>query len=77
MSRSWLHSEFERSNRDSMKLDRDVADIRRTSAGRDLGNGGCGAATNAIAVGVPEPRPARAASPRSAPAHSARFWQPV
>lgn len=33
-------SKFKRSNRDSTKLGRDVSDIRRACAVRDLGNGG-------------------------------------
>lgn len=49
------------SNRDSTKLNRDVADIRRACAVRDLGNGGCAAATSAIAVAVPDTRPERPA----------------
>lgn len=65
-------SKSERSNRDSTKLDRDVADIRRACAVRDLGNGGCGgAATIAIAVAVPGVRPARPA-PRPATARAPR-----
>ncbi|CAB3236058.1 unnamed protein product [Arctia plantaginis] len=43
------------------KLDRDVADIRCACAVRDLGNGGCAAATSAIAVAVPGTRPERPA----------------
>lgn len=63
-------SKFKRSNRDSTKLDRDVADIRCASAVRDLGNGaraGAGAVRQRSAL-LRSLYPARPREPHFTPA---------
>lgn len=61
-------SKFKRSNRDSTKLDRDVADIRCASAVRDLGNGGRAGAVRQRSALLRSLYPARPREPHFTPA---------